>query len=107
MSVCAGSGLPVWIAFTLEDSPAQRLRGGEGVADAAAWAAAQPEVEAVLLNCCAPEAISAALPALSAAVRGCDGAPLWRWGPCTMHAAMYHARRPEARMHACLLVYRS
>ena len=105
----AGSALPVWVAFTLEDSPAQRLRGGEGVADAAAWAASQPEVQAVLLNCCAPEAISAALPALKAAVKGREGAALtlphmlwtcWLDGMVVSNARLIcHAQEAAEREH--------
>jgi S-methylmethionine-dependent homocysteine/selenocysteine methylase len=56
------------VSFTLEDSTAARLRSGEPLAGvAAALAGAHPHVEAVLVNCCAPAAVSAALPALRGA----------------------------------------
>lgn len=61
------SGKPLWVSFTLEDSTAAKLRSGEPLADAAAALASQPHLEALLVNCCAPAAASAALPALRAA----------------------------------------
>ncbi|KAI8466981.1 MAG: Homocysteine S-methyltransferase [Monoraphidium minutum] len=62
-------GKPLWVSFTLEDSTAARLRSGELLAAAAAATAllAAPHLEALLINCCAPQAASAALPALRAA----------------------------------------
>lgn len=60
----AGStGRPVWIAFTLTEDEA-RLRGGESIAGAVAALAGLP-VEAILLNCTAPEAVTVALPELA------------------------------------------
>jgi homocysteine S-methyltransferase len=67
-SAAAATGLPTWVALTLEDSEAGLLRSGEPVADVAARLAALPGVEAVLLNCSAPQAISAALLRLRAAL---------------------------------------
>lgn len=55
------------MSFTLDDSPAARLRSGEPLADAVAAvtaAASSSRLAAVLLNCSHPEAISAALPLL-------------------------------------------
>lgn len=43
------------MALTLEDSEAGLLRSGEPVADIAASLGALPGVEAVLLNCSAPQ----------------------------------------------------
>lgn len=66
-SSARGAGLPIWVAFTLEDSKRAVLRSGEALAGAASWAASEPAVSAILLNCCAPQAISAALPQVQAA----------------------------------------
>lgn len=57
---------PVWIAWTLRDEGDGRLRSGESVAEAVAAVAGIPGVEAMLFNCCTPEAIGAALPDLRA-----------------------------------------
>lgn len=68
------AGKPIWVAFTLEDSTAAALRSGQGIPPAVHSILQQSaNVEAVLLNCCHPEAISAALPQLAAAV----GSKLW------------------------------
>ncbi len=61
---CA-SGKPVWVAWTLHEDRSGRLRSGESVAQAAAAIAHLP-VSGFLANCCAPESISAAMPALAA-----------------------------------------
>ncbi|MGP6086986.1 homocysteine S-methyltransferase family protein [Antarctobacter jejuensis] len=53
---------PVWLAFTVDDEDGSLLRSGEPVAEAARIAA---EADAVLANCSAPEAMAAALDALS------------------------------------------
>ena len=58
-------GKPVWVAWTLEDGGATRLRSGETIAEAAAMLDGLP-VSAFLVNCCAPESITAAMPELSA-----------------------------------------
>jgi S-methylmethionine-dependent homocysteine/selenocysteine methylase len=55
------------VSFSLEDSPAARLRSGEPIAAAVAPLLKHPHLAALLLNCCAPAAVSAALPALRAA----------------------------------------
>ena len=54
--------LPVWLAFTVDDEDGSVLRSGEPVSEAAKIAA---EADAVLANCSAPEAMPAALEALS------------------------------------------
>jgi homocysteine S-methyltransferase len=68
-TAAAATGRPVWVAFTIVDAltPAPALRGGEALANAAAAVAAVPGVEALLVNCCAPQAVTAALPVLRAA----------------------------------------
>ncbi len=53
---------PVWLSFTVDDEDGDRLRSGEPVADAARIAA---DADAVLANCSAPEAMPAALAAMS------------------------------------------
>ncbi len=60
----SAAGLPVWLSVTVDDRDGTRLRSGEPVADLA------PLVErlrpaAVLANCAVPEAMGAALEALS------------------------------------------
>jgi S-methylmethionine-dependent homocysteine/selenocysteine methylase len=59
------SGLPVWIAVTLSDDDSATLRSGEPLAEAVR-ALEDLGVDAMLLNCSQPEAITAAWPALSA-----------------------------------------
>lgn len=62
--VLAGQRQPWWVSYTLEDAPAQssgpRLRSGEPVG-AAVVHAAQRGAQAVLFNCCQPEAIAVAV----------------------------------------------
>ena len=62
----AGFGKPVWVAWTLDDAATGRLRSGESPGEAVAALEGLP-VEAFLFNCCVPESVSAALPALRAA----------------------------------------
>lgn len=61
-SGAAATGKPVWIAWTLDDNSAA-LRSGETVEDAVAALDDLP-VDAFLANCCAPESITRAMPAL-------------------------------------------
>jgi S-methylmethionine-dependent homocysteine/selenocysteine methylase len=56
---------PVWVSWTLADDGSGNLRSGESVAAAAQKVAHLP-VSGFLANCCAPEAITAAMPALAA-----------------------------------------
>lgn len=56
-------GKPVWVSWTLHEDRSGRLRSGESVTDAAAALANLP-VTGALCNCCAPESITAAIPAL-------------------------------------------
>jgi len=65
-----GDGKPIWISFTLQDdaaalADAPRLRSGETVAAAAAWAA-QAGIDAILFNCSRPEVMA---PAVAVAAR--------------------------------------
>ncbi|MDQ0455572.1 homocysteine S-methyltransferase family protein [Rhizobium paknamense] len=70
----AQTGKPVWISFTLEDEAAKlsdgvpKLRSGERVADAAAWAA-EAGVEALLFNCSKPEIMRNAVEVAAAVFR--------------------------------------
>ncbi|PRW60619.1 homocysteine S-methyltransferase isoform A [Chlorella sorokiniana] len=66
-SAASASGLPWWISWTLEDSDRVLLRSGEPLADAVAAVAELPGLEAILVNCCSPQAVTAALPSLKAA----------------------------------------
>ena len=60
------SGLPVWVALTVDDDGSGRLRSGESLDDARA--ALEPlGIAALLLNCSTPEAIDAAWPHLAGA----------------------------------------
>lgn len=54
---------PVWLAVTVMDTDGTRLRSGEAVADLAR--VLRGRAAAVLANCSAPEAMTAALPALA------------------------------------------
>lgn len=56
----AGSTLPLWISYTLDDHRPGTLRSGETVADAVR-AAVDLGAEAVLFNCCQAETITAAI----------------------------------------------
>lgn len=62
VSAAIGLGKPVWVAFTLQDD-GSALRSGESVAEAVR-ALEGLEVNAVLVNCCPPESITLAMPAL-------------------------------------------
>ena len=63
-------GRPVWVAWTLSETLAEdgkaRLRSGETIAEAIAALDGLP-VAALLVNCCPPEVIDAAMPELVAA----------------------------------------
>lgn len=55
--------LPVWLSLTVSDSDGTLLRSGEPLAEVMEIAAG---ADAVLINCSAPEAVTQALPALTA-----------------------------------------
>ena len=63
-SAAPTSGKPVWVGWTLHEDHSGRLRSGETIAEAAAAIAHLP-VSGFLANCCAPESITAAMPALA------------------------------------------
>ncbi len=61
------TGKPLWVSFTIEDSTRRVLRSHEPLEEAMQRLAMHRHVQAVLLNCCAPVAVTAALPVLNAA----------------------------------------
>ncbi|TVO62442.1 homocysteine S-methyltransferase family protein [Spiribacter vilamensis] len=58
------SGLPVWVAFTVDDENGHQLRSGEPLIDAAR-AVIDAGAEAVMANCSFPEAVTKAMSDLS------------------------------------------
>lgn len=64
----AATGKPVWVSYILMDSGSNRIRSGETI-DEALRALDGVGVEAVLFNCCSPEAIGAALPEIARKTR--------------------------------------
>ncbi len=65
-------GKPVWVSWTLAEDGSGKLRSGEAIAEAAKKIAHLP-VSGFLANCCAPEAIDAAMPQLVALKKGVAG----------------------------------
>ena len=63
-SAAASTGRPVWVSWTLHEDQSGRLRSEEGIDEAAAAIAELP-IQAHLANCCPPESIAAAMPALA------------------------------------------
>jgi S-methylmethionine-dependent homocysteine/selenocysteine methylase len=61
-AACA-AGKPVWVSFTLHEDRSGRLRSGETISDAVAALNDLP-VTGFLVNCSAPESITAAIPSL-------------------------------------------
>ena len=59
------TGKPIWVAWTLHEDRSGSLRSGESIGEAAAALEGLP-VSGCLANCCAPESITRAMPALSA-----------------------------------------
>ena len=60
---CAASDKPVWLAVSVEDGDGSKLRSGEPVADVLDIAG----IDALLINCTRPEAVTTALSSLSGA----------------------------------------
>ncbi len=58
------SGLPVWLALTVDDQDGTRLRSGEPLADVLPFVT---QASALLINCSLPEAIGASLEILKSA----------------------------------------
>ncbi len=63
----AKTGRNVWVSYILMDSTVPCVRSGESLERAVAALDGVAGVEAILFNCCAPEAITASLAALRAA----------------------------------------
>lgn len=63
-TAACSTGRPVWVSWTLHEDNSGRLRSEEGIDEAAAAIASLP-VQAHLANCCSPESIEAAMPALA------------------------------------------
>lgn len=64
VSVVSECSKPVWVSWTLQDKGSTNLRGGASLADA--WQQLENwPIEALLVNCCAPETITAAIPKLT------------------------------------------
>lgn len=63
-TAAAETGLPVWVAVTLDDARPDRLRSQESLADAVVLAESLG-VQALLLNCSQPETIEASLDVLT------------------------------------------
>jgi S-methylmethionine-dependent homocysteine/selenocysteine methylase len=64
VSAAAPTGKPVWVSWTVHDDDTARLRSGEALLDAIA-AIDDLGVDATLVNCSVPEALTAAMPALA------------------------------------------
>lgn len=75
------TGKPVWVAWTLHEDRSGRLRSGESVETAMA-ALEGLQVSGCLANCCAPESITRAMPALQ------DGGIPWIGGYANTFAAI-------------------
>ena len=65
LTAAANRDKPVWLAWTLEDHGSSNLRSGEPLADALPTLAPF-DVDAVLVNCCTPNSVTAALSSLRA-----------------------------------------
>ena len=65
LQAAQGRGKPTWLALTLADHGSTDLRGGERLAEVAAIARGYA-ADALLINCCTPDSIKAALPILAA-----------------------------------------
>ena len=63
LAAAQGRGKPVWLALTLEDHGGTDLRGGEALADVIELAR-EYAPDALLINCCTPDSVLAALPIL-------------------------------------------
>lgn len=64
----AAPALPLWLSVTVEDRDGTRLRSGEPVAALAEFV---PQVDAILANCSAPEAMDQAVPILARLGKPC------------------------------------
>ncbi|MFJ6718812.1 homocysteine S-methyltransferase [Streptomyces sp. NPDC091259] len=66
LGVLAGSGVPVWLSYTVAGG---RTRAGQPLAEAFALAAQAPEVIALGVNCCDPQDVGPALEAAASVTR--------------------------------------
>ena len=64
-AACCGTGKPIWISWSLHETRDGCLKSGASVGQAAA-AVADQAIQVFLANCCSPEAITRAMPALLA-----------------------------------------
>jgi hypothetical protein len=64
MVLLLAAGKPTWVSFTLEDSTAACLRDKQPLAAALQQLHGHANLAAVLVNCCAPAAVTAAIPVL-------------------------------------------
>ncbi len=62
LEAAVATGIPVWLAMTVDDTDGTKLRSGEPLADVFAVASA---ASAILANCSSPEAISTAIGVLA------------------------------------------
>lgn len=63
LEAASGRGKTTWLALTLEDHGGANLRGGEQL-DAVVVLAREHAPDALLINCCTPDSVQAALPIL-------------------------------------------
>uniref|UniRef100_A0A061R188 Homocysteine S-methyltransferase n=1 Tax=Tetraselmis sp. GSL018 TaxID=582737 RepID=A0A061R188_9CHLO len=64
-AAASASGKPFWVSWTLRDDSSCALRSGEPLSEAVADVADVPGLESMLVNCCAPSAVSAGIEQLS------------------------------------------
>jgi S-methylmethionine-dependent homocysteine/selenocysteine methylase len=64
----SASGLPIWVSFTVSDDESGTLRSGESMATGLEAISNFENVEAVLVNCSSPQAVTAALRELQSVV---------------------------------------
>ena len=91
-TAASATGLPFWVAFTIEDSPAAVLRSGEPLQEAVQGIAELPGLAAVLLNCSAPQVHAQSTYVLSVVL--CCHMPLHG---VSQHVNPYVPARPSAR----------
>jgi len=63
-SICTFSNKPGWIALTVDDTDGTKLRSGEPLEQANSLLA-EPHIEAVLINCSRPEAVTSGVKVIS------------------------------------------
>jgi S-methylmethionine-dependent homocysteine/selenocysteine methylase len=94
------AGKPVWVSFTLEDSTRCCLRSEETLAAAVQSISQHAHLAAVLVNCCAPDAVTAAIPVLKQHVPDGEQPSLaYIWRSALQHV---HTRSGLQIQHAAL-----